>query len=84
MLALASELTRNQAFAILGACLLVYLIPSFVALVRGHENVVSIIVVNVLLGGTLVGWAVAMAWACASQRPQRVHVVGIGRERRRR
>ena len=40
-----------------------YLAPSLVALDRKPPNKWSVVVVNVLLGWTLVGWAVALAMA---------------------
>ena len=47
-----------------------YLIPSIVAAVRDHHQFGSIIVVNVLLGWTFIGWAVALAMACSAVRPK--------------
>jgi Superinfection immunity protein len=43
-----------------------YFVPWWVAVHRHVPNWGSVIVVNVLLGWTLVGWAVAMAMACRS------------------
>jgi hypothetical protein len=43
--------------------LLVYLIPTIVALIRGHRSVLAIGFVNVVLGWTLIGWFWAMIWA---------------------
>lgn len=47
----------------------VYLIPSIVAALRGHRNLLPVMVVNVLLGWTLVGWVVAMVWSLLA-RPE--------------
>ena len=41
----------------------IYFLPVFVAYMREHRNEVSIAVVNLFLGWTLVGWVVALAWA---------------------
>jgi hypothetical protein len=41
----------------------VYIIPSFVAWERRHRNRNAIIALNILLGWTFVGWAVALVWA---------------------
>jgi RsiW-degrading membrane proteinase PrsW (M82 family) len=46
-----------------------YLAPSIVALNRTPPHKWSIVVVNVLLGWTVVGWAVALAMA-VRDRPQ--------------
>lgn len=50
---------------------LVYLLPSCVAVLRGHKNAVPICVINVFLGWLLVGWVVALAWSFSHQdRPR--------------
>lgn len=41
----------------------IYMTPLIVAHFRGHRNENAIGVINLLLGWTLVGWAVSMAWA---------------------
>lgn len=40
-----------------------YFVPTFVAMRRGHRNAVTIGAVNLVLGWTLLGWALALAWA---------------------
>ncbi len=46
--------------------LVLYFVPSFVALERRVPNVGSIIVINVFLGWTVIGWVVALAMAARS------------------
>ena len=41
-----------------------YFIPSIVAGFRHVTNVGSVVVVNLFLGWTLIGWVVALAMAC--------------------
>lgn len=41
----------------------IYLLPGIFAIIRKHPNVAPILVVNVLLGWTLVGYVVALAWS---------------------
>jgi Superinfection immunity protein len=41
----------------------VYVLPAFVAFKRRHLNRRAILVVNLLLGWTTIGWVVAMVWA---------------------
>lgn len=48
-------------FAIL--FLFLYLLPTFVAAVRKHNNGIAISIVNIFLGWTFLGWVVSMAWA---------------------
>ncbi|MGS1109146.1 superinfection immunity protein [Achromobacter anxifer] len=45
-----------------------YFLPSIEGKLREQPNIVSIALVNLLLGWTLVGWVVAMAWACAARK----------------
>jgi hypothetical protein len=43
--------------------LVIYVLPSYIAVRRGHRGQSSIIIINILLGWTLVGWIVALAWS---------------------
>ena len=45
-------------------------VPWWVAVHRRVPNAGSVIVIDVLLGWTLVGWAVALAMACRSIPPE--------------
>lgn len=56
-------------FALAG--FVVYCAPLCIALVRGHPNTASIAVVNILLGWSLVGWVVALAWAFSATEARR-------------
>ncbi|MGH6670432.1 MAG: superinfection immunity protein [Xanthobacteraceae bacterium] len=48
---------------LLSVLLLVGFLPSVIAFVRRHHNRYAILVLNVLLGWTVVGWAVALVWS---------------------
>ena len=43
-----------------------YFIPTIVALTRDHPSKGGIIVLNIFLGWTLIGWVVSLAWAFSS------------------
>ena len=43
--------------------LALYLIPFMVAAARGHESLTPILITNVLVGWTVVGWFGVFAWA---------------------
>lgn len=43
--------------------LILYLLPTIVVLARRKKNVLGPILVNVLLGWTVVGWIAALVWA---------------------
>lgn len=44
--------------------LVLYFLPIGVASVRKHNAVLNIMVVNLWLGWTVLGWIVALVWAC--------------------
>jgi hypothetical protein len=47
--------------------LLFYLIPTIVAVIRGHRSVLAIGFVNVVLGWSVIGWLWAMIWALSGR-----------------
>jgi hypothetical protein len=49
----------------------IYFLPTIIALLRKHNNLGPIVVVNFLLGCVFVGWVVALAWALTDQAPSR-------------
>jgi hypothetical protein len=42
-----------------------YLLPFAVAVGRGRTNTPAIFILNLFLGWTLIGWIIALVWACA-------------------
>jgi Superinfection immunity protein len=53
----------------------VYFIPTIVAAARHHHNAIPIILVNVLLGWSCIGWIVALVWSFTSPAPVAQQVV---------
>ena len=49
---------------IFASLVLLYLTPMSIAHRRSHPKANSIEVLNLLLGWTLIGWVVALVWAC--------------------
>jgi len=45
------------------AGLLLYFIPSIVAFKKRRDNKISILLLNIFLGWSLIGWVVALVWA---------------------
>jgi hypothetical protein len=43
---------------------LIYFLPTIVALSRGHLSALAIFFLNLLLGWTLIGWLIAFVWSC--------------------
>jgi hypothetical protein len=42
---------------------LLYFVPSVIAFAANRRNVAGIVLVNLLLGWTFLGWVVALVWA---------------------
>ena len=47
-----------------------YWLPTLIAIVRSHHQIGPIVVINFLLGWTLIGWVAALAWS-VSHIPER-------------
>ena len=45
----------------------IYIAPSLVALGRKHEQLAMVVVINVLLGWTGLGWLIALIWAAVGK-----------------
>lgn len=45
--------------------LVMYFLPTIVAINRGHPNKMPIFIINIFLGFTLLVWVISLAWACA-------------------
>jgi len=50
--------------------LLVYFCPSIIALSRAHRETKAILVLNLFLGMTVLGWVAALVWSFTSQVDQ--------------
>ena len=48
--------------------ILLYFLPSLVAAHRSKDNQIAIFVLNTCLGWTLIGWVVALVWACTNEQ----------------
>ena len=46
--------------------LLLYFVPLVVASVRKHNNRVAIGMLNLCTGWTILGWVIALVWACTN------------------
>lgn len=44
-----------------------YFLPTIVAVMRRHGDLLAVAVVNVFLGWTVIGWVVALAWSVKRQ-----------------
>jgi hypothetical protein len=49
---------------------LFYFVPAIVAGTREHHQTFAIVILNIVGGWTLVGWVVALVWACTEVKPR--------------
>ena len=54
-------------FVVLGGGIPVYFLPTIVAVSRKMKNIAPIVIVNLLLGWTVIGWIVAFWWAILAE-----------------
>lgn len=47
---------------------LIYFVPTIIALVRHHTYKLYIIVINIILGWTLLGWIVCLIWSLIDEK----------------
>lgn len=47
-----------------------YFIPFIVAANKEHPQTGAILVLNILLGWTFLGWVIALVWACTNSNNQ--------------
>jgi uncharacterized protein YecT (DUF1311 family) len=53
----------------------VYFLPTFIALMARRRNCGSIFIVNLLAGWTVIGWVIALVWACMKSSPTSLSLV---------
>jgi len=52
--------------------LLLYFLPSILAVIREKSNVLAIFALNLLLGWSVIGWVGALVWALTKETPRAV------------
>lgn len=65
------EIILAQIGVVAIPCILLalYFLPAIVGSRRDHHNQTAIAVLNLLFGWTLLGWGLAMVWACTAVQP---------------
>ena len=48
-----------------------YFLPGLIAYFRSHDNTVAIMMLNLFLGWTLIGWVAALVWSLLAKKPNR-------------
>jgi Superinfection immunity protein len=54
---------------IFGLTFLFYFLPTIIAFARSKRDAMSIFLLNLFLGWTLIGWVVALVWAAKHDVP---------------
>ena len=47
-----------------GASVGIYLVPTIIAYTRDHKNRLAITMLNIFAGWLVIGWIIALVWAC--------------------
>jgi len=55
--------------------MLLYFLPTILG--RDKRDVMGIFIVNLLFGWTVIGWFVALIWACSAERYIPVHMLPV-------
>ncbi|MGM0423070.1 MAG: superinfection immunity protein [Pseudomonadota bacterium] len=46
-----------------------YLLPSQIALKRKHQSIEAVMMINIFLGITIIGWIGTLIWALRAEKP---------------
>jgi hypothetical protein len=55
-----------RGFVVVMVFIALYFVPSIIAAYREHRDRLAILMLNILLGWTAVGWIAALVWACTA------------------
>lgn len=58
-----STSSQSGGAVLLVLCVALYFLPTLIAGVRNHHNFGPVLLVNLLLGWTVIGWIVALIWS---------------------
>jgi len=64
-----------DAFILIGGFLILYMLPSIVAVIRGHEQKGMIIVANIFLAWTFIFWAVLLVLSFYREEVTKVEII---------
>jgi hypothetical protein len=56
-------------FPIFGFGFLMYFLPTLIAFARSKRDTTAILLLNIFLGWTFIGWIVALVWAAKNDVP---------------
>ena len=58
----------GQELVLVLLIVILYFIPSLIAVSRHHRNKTAIFVLNIFLGWSVLGWVVALVWSFTNDR----------------
>jgi len=61
-------MSAGEGFIILLVLMALYFIPTFIAFNAGKNNKEAILLLNLFLGWTFIGWVVALVWATTQDK----------------
>jgi hypothetical protein len=61
-------------FPLFGFPFLMYFLPTIIAIARSKRDIVGILMLNLFLGWTVIGWFIALIWAAKADVPPYVIV----------
>jgi hypothetical protein len=64
--------------AMLIVAVLLYFLPTVIALSRGHLSALAIFFLNLFLGWTLIGWIIALIWSCTGNTQANFYRLEVG------
>jgi hypothetical protein len=67
----AIESLTAVAIAWITFSIILYMLPTIIAILRRHKNIASLSVINVFFGWTLLAYVVCLAWSFSYQEPRR-------------
>jgi hypothetical protein len=59
-------------FHFIGFGFVMYFLPTIIALIRSKRDITAILLLNLFLGWTVIGWVVALVWAAKHDAPMYV------------
>lgn len=54
------------ALIVMVLMVMIYFLPVIIAMARKHRNLGPVLILNLFVGWTLIGWVVALVWACVN------------------
>jgi len=56
-------------FPFFGIGFVLYFLPTIIALIKSKRDTVAILLLNLFLGWSIIGWIIALVWAAKNDTP---------------